>query len=142
MVVCAVDNSPIGVDVEKIESFLDSVIRKTLTAEEKAFFEEMSQSEELKQEWFFRFWTLKESRIKHSGLGLSMALTDFSFSYNIEKEPYEITCSEEGLSFYQEIIEDNYILALCTTHPQPQPQIINVPRIQIANSIGRSAGRL
>lgn len=124
-VVCAFDSMPLGVDIEKIQSFLESIIRRTLIPEEQDFLNTMSKDDASRQEWFFRFWTLKESRIKHSGLGLSMPLTDFSFSFDLDKNPYEIICSEEGIYFSQQILEHNYVLSLCTSHPQTQLRIMN-----------------
>ncbi len=112
--VCAVSSDVIGADVEEIREYFPPVLRKVFTEEERTFFERMSVSEDAAQEWFFRFWTLKESRIKFAGMGLAMALTDFSFSFDTTTDPYRITCSDPGLFFHQKILEDNYVLSLCS----------------------------
>jgi len=126
MVACAISNSPVGVDLEEIQSFLPSILRRTLTSEEKSFLEQMSVDDASQQEWFFRFWTLKESYIKHSGIGLAKPLTDFSFTFDLEKNPYGISCSEDGVYFSQYKLQEDYILSLCTSVPVTEVSILYV----------------
>lgn len=115
--VCAVSNQTVGADIEKIHDFTPAIFRKVFTPEEKAFYEKMAVDEHAGKEWFFRFWTLKESRIKHAGMGLSMSLTDFSFSFDVSQIPYKIQCSDSGICFSQQVLKDEYILSLCTSAP-------------------------
>lgn len=126
MVACGISDSPIGVDLEAIDSFLESILRRTLTPAEKDFLNQMSVDEASRQEWFFRFWTLKESYIKHSGIGLTKPLTDFSFTFDLTQAPYAISCSQEGVYFTQHKIQDSYMLALCTSVPQTDVSLIYV----------------
>lgn len=119
MAACALSTSPVGVDIEKIQSFSELIIKKVLTPEEQAFLKQMHTDEKTYQEWFFRFWTLKESRIKQAGMGFSMPLLDFSFSFDTDTAPYKITCTDPGLYFTQQIIENQYIIALCSTESKP-----------------------
>lgn len=121
--VCAVSNQTIGADIEEIKEFNPLIFRKVLTDEEKEFLEKMSVDEVSSQEWFFRFWTLKEARIKHAGMGLSMSLTSFSFQFSLNEEPYRISCSDKDTHFRQQILEDKYILAVCTSNPEMQLEI-------------------
>lgn len=113
--ICAMSSQTIGADIEKIHDFTPAIFRKVFTEEEKAFWEQMAVSENAGKEWFFRFWTLKESRIKHAGMGLSMSLTDFSFTFDLTSKPYSIHCSDSGIHFAQQILEEHYILSLCTS---------------------------
>ena len=115
--ICAVDTQVIGADIEEIRDFHDAILRKVFTDEERAFWEQIATDEDSRREWFFRFWTLKESRIKHAGLGLSMSLTGFSFAFDTSVSPYKITCSDKGICFQQEILEDKYVLSVCTANP-------------------------
>lgn len=124
--VCALSRHEIGIDVEKIRPFRDSVIRKALTADEQNFLRQMSTDDRSHWEWFFRLWTLKESRIKHSGMGLSMPLDSFSFQYNLDKSPFEIISSEHNLHFHQQILDDEYVLSACTDLSETIPEIINI----------------
>lgn len=115
--ICAISNQQIGADVEVLKDFHTSIFRKVFTDEEKAFYDKMAVTEEKSREWFFRFWTLKEARIKHAGLGLSMSLTSFSFTFDLTAEPYAIQCSDKDVHCWQQIIEDKYILSVCTSMP-------------------------
>ncbi len=124
--VCAMSSREIGVDIEEIRPFPDAVIRKALTAGEQEFLKQMSADERSRQEWFFRLWTLKESRIKHSGRGLSMPLDSFSFQYDLNTSPYKISCSDRGLHFHQQLLDDRYVLSACTSVPETAPEIIYI----------------
>lgn len=88
--------APVGIDIEKIHPFKDSILRKVLTRLKKTFLEAFRNTPDKYMEIFFRFWTLKESRIKHSGLGLSMPLTDFSFTLDLSREPPESPAHKKG----------------------------------------------
>lgn len=126
IVVCAIDRRPVGVDIEKVRVFHDRIIRKALTADEQIFLNAVGINDALRQEWFFRFWTLKESFLKHCGKGLLIPLTDFSFDFDLTQRPYGISCSQEGIFFYQEKIEGEYILSLCTDVAEVKPEIIQL----------------
>lgn len=62
----------LGVDIEKIGGYKDKVARRSCTAEELAWLEAQDKAE------FYRLWTAKESIMKATGLGLSMAPGSFS----------------------------------------------------------------
>lgn len=78
---CAFDAGPVGVDVELPGYFAEILIRKALSDEEKDFLERMATTKELRQEWFFRFWTLKEAFVKMTGTGVDAPLKEISFSF-------------------------------------------------------------
>lgn len=115
--VCAISSQNIGIDVEDIKEFNPLILRKVFTNREKEFFEKMAIDEAAGQEWFFRIWTLKEARIKHAGMGLSMSLTGFSFDFDLTSEPYKTTCSDKGIYVQQQILEDRYVLSICSNDP-------------------------
>lgn len=123
LVACATDTSPIGIDIEKLHPFKDSILRKVLTEEEKNYLNCFRNDPRAYTECFYRFWTLKESRIKQSGMGLSMPLTDFYFRLDLSTEHPNIFCSEEGLYFYQQTIHKEYILSVCSDKNIVTPHI-------------------
>ena len=117
LVACAAAGLPVGLDIERIRPFKDNILRKVLTPAEKDFLEAFRQDPAAYEQCFYRFWTLKESRIKQSGLGLSMPLDSFSFKLDLSKEPAGISCSEKSLWFHQRLLEDQYFLAVCSELP-------------------------
>lgn len=117
LIVCALDSAPIGVDAEKIQSFPESVPAKLFSDKEQQFFDQVSTSELLRQEWFVRFWTLKESYLKQTGTGLSIPMTDISFSFDCSETLCKITCSEPGVFFSQTKLESRHIISVCTKSP-------------------------
>lgn len=129
MAICAISSQQIGADVEVLKEFHTSIFRKVFTESEKAFYDQVAVDEKNRREWFFRFWTLKEARIKLAGLGLSMALTGFSFTFDNASGPYEaycICCSDSKVHCWQQILEEKYVLSVCSALPALNPIIIYI----------------
>lgn len=76
----AVDEIPVGIDVEQIKPIDMRIAERFFTADEILYI--TSQSEEMKTIAFYRVWTKKESRIKLEGKGLSIPLSSFSVMDN------------------------------------------------------------
>lgn len=74
-VVAAFSEKPVGIDIEKIKKANFEVAERFFSDEEVAFLDELDQNQ--KDEWFFRFWTAKESYLKAIGTGLSKPLSSF-----------------------------------------------------------------
>ena len=75
---CAVSENPVGVDVEKIRSISDSLIKRVCVDEEKAYvladFEPddvKNISDEVVKKRFFEIWTAKEAYFKMKGSGIT-----------------------------------------------------------------------
>ena len=69
-VLCVVSSRPVGVDVESIRSYKDSLVEYTMNPQEIA---QIHQAERPEVE-FVRFWTMKEAVLKLSGEGISKDL--------------------------------------------------------------------
>ena len=72
MVVCAVSDVPVGIDIETVGGNLD-VSRNVMTPHEHDIFMEMGDRENI----FCRMWTVKESYMKALGKGLSIPPDSF-----------------------------------------------------------------
>ena len=67
---CVVSSSPVGVDVEEVREFKDSLARYVLNDDEYAM---VSSSSQPARE-FIRLWTMKESYLKLTGDGITRDL--------------------------------------------------------------------
>ena len=79
-VICVVSNRPVGVDVESIREYRDSLVRYTMNDQEV---QQIERAERPDVE-FIRLWTMKEAVLKLSGRGivddLKHVLTDVKTS--------------------------------------------------------------
>lgn len=65
-VICVVSNRPVGVDVESIREYRDSLVRYTMNDQEV----QQIESAERPDVEFIRLWTMKEAVLKLSGRGI------------------------------------------------------------------------
>lgn len=72
LALCALDSSPVGVDIQTVGQRRPSLPRRVCSAEELAWLEGQTDL------WpaFTLLWTLKESRAKESGRGLTSSIRD------------------------------------------------------------------
>ena len=123
LAVCAFHTAPIGADAELPGYFADILVRRTLSETEKHFFLQQAVDDVRKQEWFFRFWTLKEAYVKCSGKGVDTDLTAFTFSFpetflqpSCREFPtgvIQVNCSDRTVCCLQTTISHGQILSLC-----------------------------
>ncbi len=102
MVICAVSDKQIGIDIEKIKNFNPKAADKFATKKELEYIRSNEKG-------FFEIWTLKEAYFKCIGTGLGSDIKDVSF----EIMPNKIVCSDSGyeLSFYD--ATGGYICSVC-----------------------------
>ncbi len=70
-VLCAISDSPVGADIERIRSVKERLVRRVCTADEWNFVSQPGISEQEKTERFFRVWTAKEAYFKCLGTGIT-----------------------------------------------------------------------
>ncbi len=113
MVMCAISSEDVGCDVEKITD-IDLEIAKNFfyTTEYDAI--TAARSDEERRNTFFRLWTLKESFMKATGLGMELPLD----SFRIDIDGTEITiCQSVNRKryFFKEYNFNNeYKYAVCS----------------------------
>ncbi|WP_110930773.1 4'-phosphopantetheinyl transferase family protein [Paenibacillus bouchesdurhonensis] len=113
-VVCAVDESPVGIDVEEVKEMDFGIAERFFSKQE--CFDLHRRQDEAKLNYFFDLWTLKESYIKAAGMGLSLPLD--SFSIRVGRERIELDTRNElnRCSFKQYDIDPAYKLSVCAMH--------------------------
>lgn len=113
-VLCAVADKEIGVDVQETMKIPpESVVRKVLTQEEKAFYE--SRRSEEQKDCFYQYWTLKESFLKALGTGFYTSLEQFCI--DLKEDPPKIVQNVNGRNYacrLLELKEAGYIAAVCS----------------------------
>ena len=82
--ICVVSDQPVGVDVESVRSFNESLVRYTMNeAEVKGI-----ESAEDQAVAFIRLWTMKESALKLIGTGISNELKQVLQQENLQFQTF------------------------------------------------------
>lgn len=113
LVACAFSGRPIGIDGELPGAFENALIKKVFSPEEKYFFYQTATTAELRIQWFFKFWTLKEAYVKKTGTGISVPLTELTFTFSPIPAPDTIGCPDPGTTCRQFILKTGHILSVC-----------------------------
>ena len=132
LVACAFDHHEIGLDAELPGYFPEVLIGRALSDEEKHCLITAGSDECLRQECFYRFWTLKEAYVKKSGIGVDTDLKAFSFSPEGVAEAsalsrktaetiFRIPCSDPSVLCYQSRLPYVPILSVCADKTAGEP---------------------
>jgi 4'-phosphopantetheinyl transferase len=124
-IVCAVDSSPIGIDVEQIQSIDMAIAAHYFSAAEQEALQAIPP--ENRPSCFFDLWTLKESYIKAIGKGLSETLNLFTIDLS-NNEIKLISKKEEDAKwqFRQYEIDLAYKLSICAGNDSFPNQVTEV----------------
>ncbi|MBQ0097669.1 MAG: 4'-phosphopantetheinyl transferase superfamily protein [Oscillospiraceae bacterium] len=111
-VMCAVSEDDIGCDVEKVKDIDDKIAKRFFHNEEYDYI--LSQkSEEKQKDAFFRLWTLKESFLKITGLGMKLPLSDFSIIINDKDISIRQNLDKNDYRFFEIDLSDEYKYSVC-----------------------------
>lgn len=132
LVACAFDHHEIGLDAELPGYFPEVLIGRALSDEEKHCLITAGSDECLRQECFYRFWTLKEAYVKKSGIGVDTDLKAFSFSPEGVAEAsalsrktaetiFRIPCLDPSVLCYQTRLPYGQILSCCADKTAGEP---------------------
>ena len=93
IVLCAISDMEVGVDVEYVDSEIDLDIAKQYfyNSEYETIMNSNNPSDE-----FFKYWVLKESYMKYTGFGMNLELDSFEI---IIKDRIELKNDEKNLKF-------------------------------------------
>lgn len=96
LIVCAVSDSEIGIDVEKVRAHNRSISHKWFSNQELDFIDSSGNDQDMS---FFQIWTKKEAKLKWKGTGINTDLLDV----NVIDDSYIKTL----------VIED-YVISICS----------------------------
>ncbi len=113
-VMCAVSPTEVGCDVQKITDMDLRVAARLSTAEQATI---AAASPDKQRELFFRLWTLKESFLKATGLGLSLPLSRFTIAINGDDIRLSQNLTDDTFYFKEYPAFDNCCFAVCATTP-------------------------
>lgn len=114
VVACAISDREVGVDVEYNDPEIDLNIAKHyfFNTEYESIMNSANPSDE-----FFRYWVLKESYMKYTGLGFNLGLDEFEILIN---EDIKLKNDENDLKF--DVFDiGNYKLAICSNYNLKKP---------------------
>lgn len=114
-VVCAISNSLIGIDIEKINQIdYEAIAKDFFSSPEYLYITQNDKHNNLKK--FYNIWTLKESFIKCCGIGLSMPLDTFTIIKNHNHIRVASAKGEFKTRYYFKLfdIDREYKLAVCS----------------------------
>ena len=111
-IACAIDDKPIGIDIELIKKADVKIANRYFTSDEVTYIMEKHQDYR-----FFEVWTKKESYIKWEGVGLSKQLSSFSV----------LDASEKSKVYYQMVYYDGKAIChVCSPkNEKPTTKVIN-----------------
>lgn len=117
--VCALCDEEVGVDVQEYRKMKAGVAERFFTAQEKARLKALEHHGEEYERLFFRMWSVKESYIKFTGLGMKQGLDTFI----IDWKGQQIQNKESGkeVACFQEVsIEglSRYAISVCSRNRQ------------------------
>ena len=108
-VACAISDEEVGVDIEYNDSAIDLNIAKQYFFNTE--YENIMKSEKPSDE-FFKYWVLKESYMKYTGLGFNIELDEFEI---IIKDEIKLKNDNDNLKFSLFDVDD-YKLAACSKY--------------------------
>ena len=113
-VACTISDKEVGVDIELIDDEIDLNIAKHYFYNSE--YENILNAKNPKDE-FFKYWVLKESYMKYTGLGFNLDLDSFEIIMNNE---IKLKNDKDNINFDLFEIE-NYKLAVCSKYSVREP---------------------
>lgn len=113
-VMCAVSDGEVGCDVEKVKGTDLRIARRFFHEREYACISR-EETPEARQRMFYRLWTLKESFMKVTGLGMRLSLDDFMISVGGDGIWVEQEVNRGCPYFFKEyFVQEDYQYACCS----------------------------
>ena len=123
--VCALSDHPVGVDIERCEPGRRDVASRFFHKDEVRYLNSLLPS--MRDDAFYKLWTLKESVVKSTGRGLDLPLR--SFRSDIHRMPPRLECDEVSGAyslFLPEFTDRDYRLAVCIEQADALEPVLNI----------------
>jgi len=132
-VVCAIDDKPIGIDIEQVKHIEYKEIAECFFSVSE--FNCIMQNDLCKQlNKFYEIWTLKESYIKCYGQGLSIPLKSFSIDISRDGNIKIITNNKYNIHILNMLdIELGYKMAVCSVNKEIPNNMIMIEQNNLIN---------
>ncbi|WAG71756.1 4'-phosphopantetheinyl transferase superfamily protein [Clostridium sp. CF011] len=125
-VVCAIDDKPIGIDIEEVSHIEYEELAKRFFSESE-FNYIIKENLDIQLSKFYEIWTLKESYIKCCGQGLSIPLKSFSIDIDRYENIKVIIDNEHKEHVFKKFdIEAGYQIAICSLNNGIPNDIIEI----------------
>ncbi|WP_242954225.1 4'-phosphopantetheinyl transferase family protein [Clostridium puniceum] len=136
-VVCAIDDKPVGIDVEQIKPIeYKEIAEGFFLNNEIEYIMKADLDSQLKK--FYEIWTLKESYIKCCGTGLSMPLKEFLIDFDRHNNIRVVTnneCTNHKLRLID--IDSDYKMAVCSINETISSGINIIEQTNLVNNYFR-----
>jgi len=125
MVICAVSDKAVGCDIEHISKAPEKVADRFFSQEEQMHLFQYSGEERNKE--FYRLWTMKESYMKMTGEGMSLALNQFELHFREAVQIYRNGSLQNCFLKEYELTQDEsrqYRISVCSEEDDFAEQVI------------------
>lgn len=114
---CAVAESDIGCDVELVKEYKEVIAKRFFHPSEIEHLADTPPNRIARE--FYRLWTLKESYLKCTGIGLNVQLDSFGILFDGEGRPY---LPNGGYFFHEYSPRDGYRYSICVAGDPEEPE--------------------
>ena len=115
--ILAISNQNVGIDIQKVNSNTKNIANRFFTRDENVYLSSLDN--DLKNDAFFRIWTIKESYIKFSGNGLRTPLDSFNVILNDNQAYIE----NKKLCIQEYNLLPEYKVSVCLKEPENDTEI-------------------
>lgn len=117
IVICALCDTVVGCDIEKIREIKNGVKEKYFSDSERSFLDSLNGTEI--QKTFFEFWTAKESYLKMTGEGIASCIKDIEivFCPSNTKKAFVKRNGDKTECFINQVFipgHSEYVISVCT----------------------------
>lgn len=113
MVMCALSEQEIGCDVEQMAAFEHELAEYVMTEQEQSLIYG-SDGENARQQMFYRLWTLKESYMKATGMGIPLEPKSFGIEFNGDGIHAAPPADQRSFHFKEYVRNDGYCYSCCS----------------------------